>query len=674
VSTITEARPTGTVTTVSTSNVGGAGSHWQALSDSSNTTYTLPSALGNYQLYDCGTYSLGGTERVEQVQLALTTRSDDTAEPSNWIASLIDPTTGVETTRTQQWAFRSVITKQYTGWMTRDPNGQPWTQAVLDRCQFRCGSVSHADPSYTYTRFYELYYRIQYDTQPTVTAPVLGSLETSRPAFSYVYSDTDLDPQVEYQAKVYSAAQYGAGGFDPDVSTATWNSGVVKSTLNAGSTQNGVIGVDLAPGTTYRLYVKAARNFMGVDTWYSAWQFTGFTTVVSLPQAPTIVTTPDDTLGRVQIDVQARVNALTANDSSLETSAGNWVGTGTSSVARSTTNADHGTASLAGTASGTGGFSIRLASGFRVPVAVGATYTAVAKSRAATTTRTFRVDIEWYTAVTGGSLVSTTTGSSATNSTSAYGQQSATAAAPATAAAATPVLVITASAAAEIHRFDSIGLSAGSGTVWGLGGYLPTADHQIEVSDDAGTTWTSPSWLRNPVDQTDQLNTIYDYAAPRGTLRQYRARTEIETPTVINTDVSNVDSETLSLPTNDTNMWWLKDLSDSTKNFVPRVAALNQVVVEDAEALRVEGRTNPVVIAGTMGGEDGTISLGTLGLAQWQQLQWFVTLQHAFLVQAPDGQQWMIRIIGDRGISWGDTPISNMLRETNFPYVEQDQS
>lgn len=675
-STIVEVRPTGTVATVSSSNVGGAASFWQALQDNLTTTYTLPTAVGNSQIYDVGSYTLAGNERIEQVQWALTTRSDDTAKASNFIESVIDPVTGVETTREQQWAFRSVITKQYFGWKTRDPNGNAWTQAVLDRLQIRFGGVTHppADlATYTYPRFYEAFVRIQYDTQPTVGTPTIGSLETSRPAFSYVYSDADLDPQIQYQAKVYSAAQYGAGGFSPDSSVATWDSGVVTSALNAGATQNGQIGIDLAPGTTYRLYVKAARNFMGIDVWYSDWAFVGFTTVVSLPQPPTITTTPDNTLGRVQVNVQARVNALSAQDSDLEsTGVGNWVGTN-ATLANSTTNADHGTHSLAATATGTTGLSVELASGARIPAAVGQTYTVIAKSRANTTTRTFRVDLKWYTAVTGGSLVSTVTGSSATNSAAAYGQQSASGVAPATTAAFTPVLVIaTTTAVGEIHRFDSIGAMAGSGTTWGLGGYLPTADHQLEVSDDGGTTWTAPSWLRTPVDQTDQADVIYDYSAPRGTLRTYRARTEIETPTIINTDPSATDAETLSLPSGDTGLWLVKDLLDSTRNFSPRVAALSQQVSEDADVLRVDGRTNPVVVAGTMGGTDGTITLGTAGLAQWQQAEYFVKLQRAFLVQSPDGQQWLIRIVGDRSITWGETPIASMLREVSLPYAEQD--
>jgi hypothetical protein len=674
-STIAEVRPTGTVSTTSTSNVGGAASFWQALNDNSNTTYTLPTALGNFQIYDFGTYSLAGNERIEQVQWALTTRSDVTTAASNFIESAMDPVTGVETAREQQWAFRSVITKQYFGWKTRDPNGNPWTQAVLDRLQLRFGGVSHGSGNYTYPRFYEAFLRVQYDTQPTIATPVMGPLETSRPAFSYVYTDADLDPQVEYQAKVFSAAQYGAGGFDPDVSTATWGSGIVKATLNSGATQSGVIGVDLAPGTTYRLYAKAARNFQGVDTWYSAWGFVGFTTVVSLPEVPTIFTTADQTNARVQIDVQARINALSAQDSSLEaTGVGNWASAANCTVTRVTTDASHGTGSLQLSSTAGGNMSARIGTAGRIACTPGVLLTAVADFRAAVSLRSTRIDIEWYN--TGGGLISTTTGTAGNDAVGSYTQRVCTAAtAPALTTTATVLVnVLATGAGAEVHRVDRIGLTVGTSNTWGLGGYLPTADHQIEVSDDAGVTWTRPSWLRATVDQSDQFDTIYDYAAPRGTLRQYRARTEIETPTVIVTGVSNVDSETLNLPSGDTNMWWLKDMADPTKNFVPRVASLNQVVVEDAEALRVDGRTNPIVIAGTMGGEDGTISLGTLGLSQWRQLQWFVTLQRGFLLQGPDGQQWMIRIIGDRGINWGDTPIASMLRETNFPYVEQDET
>jgi hypothetical protein len=97
-------------------------------------------------------------------------------------------------------------------------------------------------------------------------------------------------------------------------------------------------------------------------------------------------------------------------------------------------------------------------------------------------------------------------------------------------------------------------------------------------------------------------------------------------------------------------------------------------VVEDAEALRVEGRTNPIVIAGTMGGMDGSISIVTRGLTEWRLLEHFVTLQDSFLVQTADGQQWMIRIMGDRGIDWKKSRMDTLLRETSFPYVEQDVS
>jgi hypothetical protein len=648
-------RPTGTIATAATSNVGGAATFHAALSDNSNTTYALPTGGGNMQLYDVGTYTLAANERIERVRLAVKTRSDDTAKPSSYIGSWVDPVTGLESTREEIWAIRTTITIQSLSWDTTDPSTQPWTQDVIDRIEPRIGSVTHGT-GYTYTRFYELYYIVSYDTQPTITGLAMGSLDASRPAFSYVFHDDDGDSQNKYQAKLFTSAQYLAGGFSPDSSTAAWDSGELVAPLFEGGTQNGQIGISLASGGTYRLYVRAARDFVGIDDWWTAWSFTGFSTVAFAPETPTLSVAADDPSARVQLSVQHRINALSAQDSSLENAgAGNWVNAANATVTQSLADAAHGTASLQLASVAGGNMSARLASAGRVACAPGVVMTAIAEYRAAVSARSTRVDIEWYDA--GGALLSTDAGVAGNDAAGSYTQRSAlTKTAPA----------LTASAGVLLS------LHPGSSLTWGLGGQLPAAVAQVEVSDDAGVTWTRPSSLRVAVDQTDQADVLYDYTAPRGASRSYRARSEVYDTDGVTLLVQSAPSSTASAALTLTSSWWFKDLDDPSININPRVTAIDQSITEDADPFRVDGRANPVVIAGTVSGADGTLSVHTKGLAEWDALAAFARLQRAFLIQAPDGQQWMVRLVGDRGIGWRKTRMSNLVRETSFAFVEQD--
>lgn len=99
-------------------------------------------------------------------------------------------------------------------------------------------------------------------TAPTVSvqAPADPNEVTTRPAVTWVYSDTEGNPQASWEVAVFTSAQYGVGGFDPETSPATVRaSGTGTDTLYQ-------LTEDLANGT-YRAYVRATDTTPLASAW-----------------------------------------------------------------------------------------------------------------------------------------------------------------------------------------------------------------------------------------------------------------------------------------------------------------------------------------------------------------------------------------------------------------------
>lgn len=119
---------------------------------------------------------------------------------------------------------------------------------------------------------------VVYSTASTPTTPTVsvttptGVLPQSGPAPTVGWTVTGAEsaptPQRNYQVRVFTAAQYGAGGFDPSVDTATWESGVVASD-RLGVT----VGEALDESTAYRAYVRAHDGVTWSAYAYSAWSY-----------------------------------------------------------------------------------------------------------------------------------------------------------------------------------------------------------------------------------------------------------------------------------------------------------------------------------------------------------------------------------------------------------------
>lgn len=160
--------------------------------------------------------------------------------------------------------------------LTKSPSNKPWTLADVNNLTVMMFANANG-------RIQDVWADVVYNTAPTVavTTPT-GTFTTSvRPEINWTYTDTDGNAQERYRVKIFTAAQYGIGGFNPDTSPNTWDSGEVRS--NATGVQ---LPVNLINGTTYRAYVKAAD--VGSNGRYSAWAFSGFTISVAVPATPTL--------------------------------------------------------------------------------------------------------------------------------------------------------------------------------------------------------------------------------------------------------------------------------------------------------------------------------------------------------------------------------------------------
>jgi hypothetical protein len=143
----------------------------------------------------------------------------------------------------------------------------------------------------------ELYIDVVYNVAPVVSAVTLNfAAVTARPFIKWTFTDTELDAQDSYQVKVFSAAQYGAGGFDPETSAAAWAIGPVNSTALQVS-----VDENLEPGTTYKAYVKCSD--VGSNNRYSSWASSAANTItVTLPLVP-LMTAVTSVPASARIDV-----------------------------------------------------------------------------------------------------------------------------------------------------------------------------------------------------------------------------------------------------------------------------------------------------------------------------------------------------------------------------------
>lgn len=271
----------------------GAATIWQALSDNSDSTYMDTTTAGNGGGVDLTTFTIPALAIVRRVTTRLRAKGAGTIQVNLWVgSSVIGNTTPILT---------STITTYTVGSYTSPPGffGGPWSQAAIDSLQAAFFS------SDTSNQAMALYIDVVYNRAPTatVTGPTGTITSSSRPAVTWTYSDPEGDAQERYRVKIFSAAQYGAAGFNPATSTATWDSGQVLSAATTATPAN------LANGT-YRAYVQVADVGSG-GRWGNWSAFSGFTVNIPTPAAPTVTATAEPSNGRVTLTVTDGNGSLT---------------------------------------------------------------------------------------------------------------------------------------------------------------------------------------------------------------------------------------------------------------------------------------------------------------------------------------------------------------------------
>jgi hypothetical protein len=240
-------------------------------------------------------------------------------------------------------------------------------------------------------------------------------------------------------------------------------------------------------------------------------------------------------------------------------------------------------------------------------------------------------------------------------------------------------------------HLDSVQLETGTvatafgiaSVAWSLGG-LSSAELILQRSSDAGGTWETvrPNVADTlgltggtSVTMAGQSATVYDYEAPRSGSLLYRAVERTVITSSSNPILSAYSANTTVTPVNDAS-WWMKAPLDPTINTggpgVLRVVkgSLAFSIEEDLGTFRPLGRRNAVVVAGDLGGEDGSLQLTTLGAAEWAELLAVLTHQEPLLLQDPDGSQKYVRINASR--EWRRDAGATARRTVTVPYVEVD--
>jgi hypothetical protein len=148
-------------------------------------------------------------------------------------------------------------------------------------------------------RVYEAYVDLTYVEQPVVTVDDVDPdpVGATSKSITWVNTlDSDGGGQTRYQVRLFTAAQYGIGGFDPATSPATFDTGDTAS----GSTSAVVAGMLTG---TYRAYVRVAQTVNGASHW-SDWDFDQFDVDVETSDVLTVAAAGSNSTASVTITVE----------------------------------------------------------------------------------------------------------------------------------------------------------------------------------------------------------------------------------------------------------------------------------------------------------------------------------------------------------------------------------
>ena len=480
----------------------------------------------------------------------------------------------------------------------------------------------------------------------TVTAPT-GTVVTADPTIKWGASYAPGSTQTGYRVVIYTAAQYGAGGFTPGSGPSVFDTGLLGSAYVAQLALSS-IPFYLANSTSYRAYVMVTET--GGQA--SAWAYSSFSVAFTAPATPVIsaATGTDPYTGAplIALTVSGSDNLLSTDDADPTLGIGSWHDK-TNAVVTSTGSG----LKLDSVASGTMAAETAIgAAGY--PVVAGSEYSAIASFTTAASTRSCTVAIAWYSAgtmalggygtaqyggvayggsldVTGSTLISTSTGTPITDASTT--KATVTATAPAGAAYATVVVTVASTGgASEIHYVTEAGLFVGTNTTWTPGGFSGLGDLIVQRSDlfyVRGASINNPAVV--PMGASEVL--LFDYEAVPITDYTYDA-------TIIMTVGGNTvlsDPATSNDVTLITTNWWEINPVEVGGAINAQAIEWSAQVTEQSTAHLVMGQQTPNIVANVMGGTDGTATFETFDPDTYAAFQAILQSQATIFVSSPFG-------------------------------------
>lgn len=307
-------RPNATIQLGSGWSVVGAANAHTATSDETDSTYvqsTVRCRLDSQVLkLALGDISIPAGSKIFSVRIRIRTErvTGVSIQPLCifiFVAHIIQAAFTLNITRLVKLALSFLVPRTTTsGWTTNDqpallqhPDGSEWTQTSFNDHEFHVGRETLGGP----LRISAVYADVTYNERPvgTASAPTGTVADTTRPLVTWTYSDAESDRQQAYQVRIFTAAQYGAGGFDPLVSVAHTESGWLP-----GEDLSWTVDRDLINGA-YRAYVQVQQVWEGLGQHTSAATFVGWTQNVPGPGAPTLNGTYETDLNRVRLNIAA---------------------------------------------------------------------------------------------------------------------------------------------------------------------------------------------------------------------------------------------------------------------------------------------------------------------------------------------------------------------------------
>lgn len=287
----------------------GAATEWGAVSDNSDASYVQMAGGGSLptdNAYAFPDITVGTSQRIARIRQAWRVKKlgGNYHLMDAWIRRTTVPGT------TENWNdYLSIIpnsttaSNKYGAWLKPGdvnvaagpaPSGSWWAAADLQDLEMEhINEPGGTGTSYN-TAVIEAWIEAEVIEAPAATWDTthFDADVTVRPYHKWNYVGNG-EPQKKYRLKIFTEAQTLAGGFDPDVTVPIWDSGDVTS-----SATNRSPSIDLTLNTSYKSYLKVAKDINGVDWWTTDWIISPVYTVTENPT--TTVTAPSGTIATNQ--------------------------------------------------------------------------------------------------------------------------------------------------------------------------------------------------------------------------------------------------------------------------------------------------------------------------------------------------------------------------------------